>query len=118
LSWADEFAELEVHANVDTPERARMALSYGATGIGLCRTERMFNASDRLPLVIDMILATVKKSDSKRWKNYFRFSVMTLNKSLKPCHLTLSLCGCWIHRCMNSCPVSTNWKMKSILESL
>ncbi len=57
LSWADEVAELEVHANVDTPERARMALSYGATGIGLCRTERMFNASDRLPLVIDMILA-------------------------------------------------------------
>lgn len=57
LSWADEVAELEVHANVDTPERARMALNYGATGIGLCRTERMFNASDRLPLVIDMILA-------------------------------------------------------------
>jgi pyruvate,orthophosphate dikinase len=57
LAWADKIAELEVHANVDTPERARMALSYGATGIGLCRTERMFNASDRLPLVIDMILA-------------------------------------------------------------
>ncbi len=57
LSWADDIAELKVHANVDTPERAKMALSYGATGIGLCRTERMFNASDRLPLVIDMILA-------------------------------------------------------------
>ena len=62
LSWADEVAELEVHANVDTPERARMALSYGATGIGLCRTERMFNASDRLPLVIDMILADSKEA--------------------------------------------------------
>ena len=62
LSWADEVAELEVHANVDTPERARMALSYGATGIGLCRTERMFNASDRLPLVIDMILADNKEA--------------------------------------------------------
>lgn len=61
LSWADEVAELEVHANVDTPERARMAVSYGATGIGLCRTERMFNASDRLPLVIDMILANSKE---------------------------------------------------------
>ncbi|MDP3331905.1 MAG: PEP/pyruvate-binding domain-containing protein, partial [Methylococcaceae bacterium] len=61
LSWADEVAELEVHANVDTPERARMAVSYGATGIGLCRTERMFNASDRLPLVIDMILADSKE---------------------------------------------------------
>ncbi|MGR9053029.1 MAG: pyruvate, phosphate dikinase [Gammaproteobacteria bacterium] len=57
LGWADEFAELEVHANVDTPERARLAAAYGATGIGLCRTERMFNATDRLPLVIDMILA-------------------------------------------------------------
>jgi pyruvate,orthophosphate dikinase len=62
LAWADKIAELEVHANVDTPERARMALSYGATGIGLCRTERMFNASDRLPLVIDMILADNKEA--------------------------------------------------------
>ncbi|CAA9892327.1 Pyruvate, phosphate dikinase [Candidatus Methylobacter favarea] len=57
LAWADEFADLKVYANVDTPERARLAVSYGATGIGLCRTERMFNAADRLPLVIDMILA-------------------------------------------------------------
>ncbi len=62
LAWADEFAELEVHANVDTPERALIALSYGAKGIGLCRTERMFNASDRLPLVIDMILADNKEA--------------------------------------------------------
>jgi len=57
LGWADEVAELKVHANVDTPERARVAIKYGAKGIGLCRTERMFNAADRLPLVIDMILA-------------------------------------------------------------
>jgi len=62
LSWADEFADLKVHANVDTPERAKMAASYGAKGIGLCRTERMFNAKDRLPLVIDMILAEDKES--------------------------------------------------------
>ncbi len=57
LDWADEVAKLKVYANVDTPERARVAVSYGAKGIGLCRTERMFNAADRLPLVIDMILA-------------------------------------------------------------
>lgn len=57
LSWADSYATLKVHANVDTPERAKMAASYGAAGIGLCRTERMFNAKERLPLVIDMILA-------------------------------------------------------------
>ncbi|WP_374088166.1 pyruvate, phosphate dikinase [Methylomicrobium lacus] len=57
LSWADSYAELKVHANVDTPEGAKKALAYGAAGIGLCRTERMFNAKERLPLVVDMILA-------------------------------------------------------------
>ena len=71
LSWADEVAELEVHANVDTPERARMAMSYGATGIGLCRTERMFNASDRLPLVIDMILADSKAAREEALEKLF-----------------------------------------------
>jgi pyruvate,orthophosphate dikinase len=57
LGWADEVAELRVLANADTPEAAKKAREYGAMGIGLCRTERMFNASDRLPIVIDMILA-------------------------------------------------------------
>ena len=45
-------------ANADTPQRRRRArASYGAMGIGLCRTERMFNAADRLPIVQEMILA-------------------------------------------------------------
>ena len=57
LGWADEVADLKVLANADTPEAAKKAREYGAMGIGLCRTERMFNASDRLPIVIDMILA-------------------------------------------------------------
>ena len=57
LNWADEIAHLKVYANVDTPETAALAASYGAKGIGLCRTERMFNAADRLPLMLDMILA-------------------------------------------------------------
>jgi pyruvate, orthophosphate dikinase len=57
LGWADEFARLGVMANADTPEDAKKARDFGAVGIGLCRTERMFNAVDRLPLVIEMILA-------------------------------------------------------------
>ena len=57
LEWADEVAGLEVRANADTPDDAERALRYGAVGIGLCRTERMFNDADRLPIVIDMILA-------------------------------------------------------------
>jgi len=57
LGWADEAADMKVMANADTPDAAKKAREYGAMGIGLCRTERMFNASDRLPIVIDMILA-------------------------------------------------------------
>ncbi len=60
LSWADEVAQLKVMANVDTPEAAQRAVEFGAMGIGLCRTERMFNDVDRLPIVVDMILAATK----------------------------------------------------------
>ncbi|NWF39598.1 pyruvate, phosphate dikinase [Mariprofundus sp. NF] len=57
LSWADERARLKVMANADIPEDAERALKYGAMGIGLCRTERMFNAAERLPIVLEMIVS-------------------------------------------------------------
>jgi pyruvate,orthophosphate dikinase len=57
LAWADEAAKLKVMANADTPDDARRALKYGAVGIGLARTERMFNDVERLPIVIEMIVA-------------------------------------------------------------
>lgn len=57
LKWADQVARLKVMANADTPEDAARAREFGAMGIGLCRTERMFNATDRLPIVQEMILA-------------------------------------------------------------
>ena len=57
LGWADESSRLQVMANADTPEDAERAVRLGAQGIGLCRTERMFNASERLPIVVEMILA-------------------------------------------------------------
>jgi len=57
LEWADEAARLQVWANADLPDDARRAVKYGAMGIGLARTERMFNAVDRLPIVIEMIVA-------------------------------------------------------------
>jgi pyruvate,orthophosphate dikinase len=60
LGWADEVAEIGVRANADTPDTAQKAVSFGAQGIGLCRTERMFNDVDRLPIVVDMILANSK----------------------------------------------------------
>ena len=57
LAWADEEARLKVMANADTPDDARRALKFGAVGIGLARTERMFNDPERLPIVIEMIVA-------------------------------------------------------------
>lgn len=57
LAWADDHATLGVMANADTPDDAARAIAFGAKGIGLCRTERMFNASERLPIVQEMILA-------------------------------------------------------------
>ncbi|MDR2001207.1 MAG: pyruvate, phosphate dikinase [Zoogloeaceae bacterium] len=57
LAWADKTARIEVRANADTPNDSAKARNFGAKGVGLCRTERMFNSTDRLPIVQEMILA-------------------------------------------------------------
>ncbi|MBI4272065.1 MAG: pyruvate, phosphate dikinase [Candidatus Rokubacteria bacterium] len=58
LSWADNYRSLGVRANADTPEDARKAREFGAEGIGLVRTEHMFFAPDRIPIVREMIMAS------------------------------------------------------------
>ena len=57
MKWADETRTLGVRANADIPRDARQAVAFGAEGIGLCRTEHMFFAEDRIPVVQQMILA-------------------------------------------------------------
>ena len=57
LSWAQNVKQLGIRANVDTPDAAKLARQYGAQGIGLCRTERMFNEIDRIGLFVEMIMA-------------------------------------------------------------
>ena len=57
LGWADEIRKLGVRANADIPRDAKVAFAFGARGIGLCRTEHMFFAEDRLPHVVRMILS-------------------------------------------------------------
>jgi pyruvate,orthophosphate dikinase len=58
LTWADEFRKLGVRANADYPDDAQRARDYGAEGIGLCRTEHMFFAEERLPIMQRMITAS------------------------------------------------------------
>jgi pyruvate,orthophosphate dikinase len=66
MSWADEVRRMQVYAEADTPQTARAALSYGAQGVGLCRTERMFFAQDRL-FAIRCALLSVENDQRSEW---------------------------------------------------
>ncbi|MBP2624454.1 MAG: pyruvate, phosphate dikinase [Nitrosopumilaceae archaeon] len=61
LNWGRSIKKLGIRANADNENAAILALSYGAEGIGLCRTERMFNAKDRINLFIKMIMSKTHK---------------------------------------------------------
>lgn len=65
MAWADEIRALKVRTNADTPHDAETAVKFGAEGIGLCRTEHMFFAEDRIPSVREMIVA---KNEEQRRK--------------------------------------------------
>ncbi len=61
LGWAEPFRKIGVRANADIPRDAKQARAFGAEGIGLCRTEHMFFAQDRIPHMRAMILADNEK---------------------------------------------------------
>ncbi|MBP2072692.1 pyruvate, phosphate dikinase [Thermoanaerobacterium butyriciformans] len=63
MSWADKYRKLKVKANADIPRDAKVAVNFGAEGIGLCRTEHMFFAEDRIPAMREMI---VSKTEEQR----------------------------------------------------
>ncbi len=65
LGWADEVRRMGVWTNADKPEEAAQARSYGAEGIGLCRTEHMFREGDRLEIVRDAILVANQATRAK-----------------------------------------------------
>ena len=70
MEWADEERELGVRANADIPRDALAAVRFGAEGIGLCRTEHMFFAKERLPHVQRMIMACKETADPKEAAAY------------------------------------------------
>jgi pyruvate,orthophosphate dikinase len=100
LAWADEFSRLKVMANADTPDDAARARTFGAVGIGLCRTERMFNAADRLPKVIDMILANTsdeRKAALDRLLPIQRGDFADIFRAMSPYPVTIRLLDPPIH---------------------
>ena len=65
LDLAQKIKKLGIRANADTPNSAKLAREYGAEGIGLCRTERMFNEKDRIKLFVKMIMAEKREDRQK-----------------------------------------------------
>ncbi len=75
LGWADKMRRLGVYANADDPAAAARAREFGAEGIGLCRTERMFNAPDRLKIMHEMILADTPEAKSAALRKLIPFQL-------------------------------------------
>jgi pyruvate,orthophosphate dikinase len=73
MSWADAIRTLKVRANADIPRDAIQAMKFGAQGIGLCRTEHMFFAEDRLPFMQEMIVADDEASRRTALDKLFNF---------------------------------------------
>lgn len=65
MAWADNYRVLKIRTNADTPRDAKQAYEFGAEGIGLCRTEHMFFAADRIAAIREMIVSKTKEQRKK-----------------------------------------------------
>ena len=112
LSWADERRRLGTWANADREREAAHARELGAEGIGLCRTEHMFEEAERLPVVRQMILNAAKARAARKarrrstWRRWRRCSA-TRRATSRGCCGRWTACrsssGCWTRRCTSSC---------------
>jgi pyruvate,orthophosphate dikinase len=94
LGWSEKIKRLGIRANADTPEGAKLAREYGAKGIGLCRTERMFNAQDRLGLFVDMIMTQTvdkRKAVLEKLMVLQKSDFKEILKAMKGYHVTIRL---------------------------
>ncbi|OEG62535.1 MAG: pyruvate, phosphate dikinase [Halanaerobium sp. MDAL1] len=73
MEWSDEYRDMGVYTNADTPNDAQVAVDFGAEGIGLCRTEHMFFDSERIMSVREMIVADSKKKRKKALDKLFPY---------------------------------------------
>jgi pyruvate,orthophosphate dikinase len=73
MKWSDGFRQMKVRTNADTPEDTKNAIKLGAEGIGLCRTEHMFFAPDRIPKIRKMILSNSLEAREKALNELLEF---------------------------------------------
>jgi pyruvate,orthophosphate dikinase len=94
MKWAEEISKLQVRANADTPKDARIARGFGATGIGLCRTEHMFFESERIKAFREMILSDTVEQRRKaleKIKPYQKDDFIGIFKEMKGLPVTIRL---------------------------
>ena len=111
LSWAQKAKRLGVRANADTPDNAKLARKYGAKGIGLCRTERMFNAADRQRIFVKMIMANdvnKRKGVLKKLGSLMKGDFVQILKAMEGYKVTIRLFDPPLHEFL---PSSKNKKV-------
>ncbi|MEK6777780.1 MAG: pyruvate, phosphate dikinase [bacterium] len=92
MTWADQFRKIGVRTNADSPEDAALARTFGAEGIGLCRTEHMFFGPERIQAIREMIVAETLEARRKaimKLLPYQRQDFMGILKAMKGCPVTI-----------------------------
>ena len=105
MGWAEPFRKMGVRANADIPRDAIQARAFGAEGIGLCRTEHMFFAEDRIPHVRAMILADNEKDRRAALKKLLpmqRADFIGLFRAMDGCPVTIRLLDPPLHEFLPS----------------
>ena len=121
LNIANGFKRLGVRANADTPDMIARALEFGAEGIGLCRTERMFNAPERLAAIREFIMAENPENRSAAIKNLGELQVTdftALFKELRGSPIIIRLLDLPLHEFLPSENETTDPQMKQRIASL
>lgn len=102
MDLCSKYSRLQVRTNADTPRNAQDARSFGAVGIGLCRTEHMFFDDEKIVAVREMILAEDAEGRKKHWRNCCPTRKLTLKKSSKRWTDCPSTFVCSTRLCTNS----------------
>jgi pyruvate, orthophosphate dikinase len=121
MGWADGFKRLGVRANADTPEAITQAIEFGAEGIGLCRTERMFNAPERLSAIRQFILAgnTTERAEAIEHLRELQTSdFITLFRELRGLPIILRLLDLPLHEFLPSEQERTDPRVKQRITEL
>ena len=121
LGWADDLRRLKVRTNADTPEDAAKAREFGAEGIGLCRTEHMFMADDRLPVVREMIMASSedeRRSALDRLLPYQQGDFEGIFEAMAGLPVTIRLLDPPLHEFLPSLDEATDERMRFRIRAL